>query len=389
MGYKYLIVGSGMQGTACAFDLLRSPGTEEVLLADSSAAGLDAARRRLKSRRLRTVRADASDLRRVRALAKGRDVQVSAVPYYFNLGLAKAAVDAKVHHVDLGGNTDIVLQELALSSKAKAAGVTLIPDAGLGPGMTNTIAVEAMGRLDEVSEVLIRDGGLPQDPAPPMDYLLTFSEHGLINEYVEDATALRGGRRVKVPGLSEVEEISLPGLGRMEAAHASGGLSTMAWTYQGKVRSMDNKLIRYPGHIAVINAMRAMGFFRTAPMDLGGAKVAPRTLSARLFREAFHHPGEKDFVVIRVTARGRKDGRRAEAVYDGMDRYDEKEKMTAMMRTTGFPASITAQMLASGFIAKPGAYPVETAVPPGPFLDEMRRRGLKLRWKVRTLDDSN
>ena len=326
MGYKYLIVGSGMQGTACAFDLLRGPGTEEVLLADSSGAGLDAARRRLKSRRLKTVRADAADLRRVRALAQGRDVLISAVPYYFNLGLAKAAVDAGVHHVDLGGNTDIVLQELALSSKAKAAGVTLIPDVGLGPGMTNTIAVEAMGRLDEVSEVLIRDGGLPQDPAPPMEYLLTFSEHGLINEYVEDATALRWGGRVKVPGLSEVEEMLLPGLGRMEAAHASGGLSTMAWTYAGKVGRMDNKLIRYPGHIAVINAMRAMGFFRTDSLDLGGVKVSPRRLSARLFREAFHHPGEKDFVVIRVTARGRKDGRRVEVVYDGMDRYDRRKR---------------------------------------------------------------
>ncbi|MBI5240716.1 MAG: saccharopine dehydrogenase NADP-binding domain-containing protein [Elusimicrobia bacterium] len=383
---RFMILGAGMQGRACAFDMLKNPATTEVLLADSSPKMLAAAKTYLKSPKVKTAAADAGDTARVKKLAAGRDVLVSAVPYFFNLPLAKAAVAAKVNFVDLGGNTAIVRRELALDSQAKKAGVCVLPDNGLGPGMISTIAVHGMEQLDETDEVLIRDGGLPQDPVPPMNYMLTFSEHGLINEYVENATALRGGLRVEVGGLSEVETIDLPApLGRCEAAHAAGGLSTMAWTYEGKVRFMDNKLIRYPGHIAVINAMRAMGFFDQTPRAFGKHKLSPREMSARLFRETFAKPGGKDLVVIHVTVRGRKDGKRAEVVAFMLDRYDEANRMTAMMRTTGFPVSIVAQMAASRRIP-PGAHTVEAGVPAGEFIQEARRRGFDLSWKLRFLD---
>ncbi|MBI5625062.1 MAG: saccharopine dehydrogenase NADP-binding domain-containing protein [Elusimicrobia bacterium] len=383
---KYLIIGSGMQGRACAYDLLRDPRTQRVLLADVSEKGLSAVKKWLKSPKVRTRRLDASDLAAVKRLAQGHDVTVSCVPYFFNLGLAKAAIEAGTHFIDLGGNTDIVREELALHDRAKKRGVTVIPDNGLGPGMINTIAVAAMEKLDKTDEVLIRDGGLPQHPAPPLNYMLTFSVHGLINEYVEDATALRDFKRVAVPGLSETELIDLPApLGRCEAAHASGGLSTMAWTFAGKVRKMDNKLIRYPGHISFINTMRDLGFFSQDPVEVQGRKLAPRALSALLFERHFDRPGDKDLVVIRVTARGLKDGKKAEAVYDMMDFYDPRTKLTAMMRTTGFPAAIVANMLASKVIAKPGAYPVETGVPAQPFLAEARKRGFKLASRFRFL----
>ena len=383
---KFMILGAGMQGRACAFDMLRNPEVTEILLADSQASTLSRAKAWLKSPKVKTARADAGDPARVSQLARGRDALVSAVPYFFNLPLAKAALAAKTSFIDLGGNTDIVRKELDLHEKAKKAGVCILPDNGLGPGMISTIAVHGMEQLDETDEVLIRDGGLPLQPVAPMNYMLTFSEHGLINEYVENATALRDGKRVEVPGLSEVEVMDLPEpLGRCEAAHAAGGLSTMAWTYEGKVRTMDNKLIRYPGHIAVINAMRAMGFFDQKARAFGDRKLSPREMSARLFRETFDRPGDKDLVVIHVTVRGRKNGKRAEIVYFMRDTYDEEHGMTAMMRTTGFPVSIVAQMAASRLIP-PGAYPVETGVPAQAFLEAARRRGFDLNWKLRFLD---
>ena len=380
---RFMLLGSGMQGRACAYDMLRNPMVEEVLLADSLAKNLDFVKKFLKSKKVKTVRVDASDVNRIKKLAEGYDVLVSAVPYYLNLPLAKAALAAKTHFVDLGGNQEIVRKEIALHSQAVKAGIGIQPDVGLGPGMINNIAAHGIAMMERADEVLIRDGGLPLDPKPPMNYLLTFSEHGLINEYVENATALRDFKRVEVPGLSEVETIDLPApLGRCEAAHAAGGLATMAWTYEGKVRFMDNKLIRYPGHIAVINAMNAMGFFRKDKKRLGDLEIAPRELSAALFREHFERPGDQDLVVIRVTVRGVRDGRKAEVVYDMMDKYDPKTKMTAMMRTTGFPVSIVAQMLAQGRM-KPGAYPVEVGVPPGPFIDEAKKRGFNLSWKLK------
>lgn len=383
---KILVLGSGMQGRACAFDLLKNPALRELTIADASPKSLASAKNFLRSRKPRFVRLDVSNPSLVRILAEGCDVVVSCVPYFFNLALAKAAIAARAHFVDLGGNTDISRKELALHSQAKRAGVTILPDVGLGPGMTTTLAVHGMEQLDSTDEVLIRDGGLPQKPVPPMNYMLTFSEHGLINEYVEAATALRDYRLVKVAGLSEIETIEVPGLGRMEAAHAAGGLSTLAHTYAGKVRTMDCKLIRYPGHCAVINAMNAMGFFSQKKISVGERLLAPRELSATLFRKHFLRPGDEDMVVIHTTVRGMKNGRRARVVYDLIDRYDRRHKMTAMMRTTGFPASIVAQMLAAKVIDKPGAYPVETGIPAGPFISAARKRGFDLTWKLSYLD---
>ncbi len=383
---KFLILGSGMQGRACAFDLLRNPKTESVLLADISEENLADAKALLRSKKVETVRAAASDLGSIKRLAQGRSAMISAVPYSFNLELAKAAVAAKTHFIDLGGNTDIVRKELALHAAAKKAGVSILPDIGLGPGLTTTLAVHGISQLDETHEVLIRDGGLPQKPRPPLNYLLTFSEEGLINEYVENATALRGGKRVELPGLSEIETIDLPPpLGRCEAAHAAGGLSTLAWTYEGKIDRMDCKLIRYPGHCRIVNALREIGFFGEERISVDGCALSPRELSARLLRRYLERPGEKDFVVIHTVVRGVKDGRRAEIIYDMLDRYDDINKMTAMARTTGFPVAIVAQMLANGEIDKPGAYPVETGIPPEPFLRHMRRRGFDISWKLRLL----
>lgn len=388
---KYMVLGAGMQGRACAYDMLRSTGTESITLADADERVLGATReylgRHFDIGRVLAVRVDAADAEAVGELARGHDAFVSAVPYFLNLALAKAAVRVGVHYVDLGGNTDIVRAELALHEQAKAAGVCVLPDNGLGPGMITTLAVHAMNMLDTIDEVLIRDGGLPQRPVPPMNYLLTFSEHGLINEYIADATALRDGQVVKVAGLSEVEVIDLPApLGRCEAAHAAGGLSTLAETYAGRVRFMDNKLIRYPGHCAVINAMTAMGFFSDEPIDVGdGVQVAPRAVAAKLFRKHFERPGDQDLVVIHNTVRGTKDGRKVEIVHHLLDTGDPATQMTAMMRTTGFPASIVAQMAARGVI-KPGAYPVELGVPPEPFIAELRARGFELSWEQHLLD---
>lgn len=382
---RFMIMGSGMQGRGCAFDMLRNPSVREILLVDASDKALERARDFLGDDRVRTARADAADVRRVRTLARHYDVLVSAAPYFFNLRLAKAAIAAKTHFLDLGGNTEIVRKELALNRDARRAGVAVQPDVGLAPGMANTLGAHGISMMDRADEALMRVGGLPQDPVPPMNYTLVFSEHGLINEYVEPAMALRDGRRVFLPGLSEIETIHFPKpLGRCRAAHAYGGLATMAYTYAGKVRHMDYKVIRYPGHFAVINGMNAMGFFDKKEVQVGSAVLTPRAMSARLFRRHFLRPGDKDIVALRVIVRGRKGRRRMEVVYDMIDKHDDRTGLSAMMRTTGFPASIVAQMMVRGLV-RPGAHPIEKGVPPEPFIQEARKRGFKIRQTVRTI----
>lgn len=386
---KFLVVGAGFQGRACAYDLLRNPAVGEVALVDASRESLASASAFLRKdggRRLALKRADAAKPAAIGRLARGYDAVISCVPYFLNEPLARAALSVKAHFVDLGGDTDAVRRELALHERAVKAGVCVLPDNGLGPGMISILAAHAISMLDRADEVLLYDGGLPQRPSPPLNYLLTFSEHGLINEYAGEACALKEGRLVKVPALSELETLELPGFGRLEAGHAAGGLSTLAHSHQGKVRTMFNKFLRYPGHIPAMEALKALGFFRPEPVALRkGVKVSARELSARLFREHFHRPGEEDVVIIHNVVRGVKNGRRAEITHDLVDRYDRETGMTAMMRTTAFPASIVAQMAAAGRI-KPGAWPVETGVPTEPFIAEARLRGFDLRWSFRWLD---
>jgi lysine 6-dehydrogenase len=380
---KYAIAGSGFQGRACAYDLLQHDPACRVALADSSQASLDSAVAWLASDRVTATWVDVTDPDAVAAWVAGSAVLASCVPYFLNLALAEAAIAAGASYIDLGGNTDIVRQILDLHDAAVAAGVTLIPDCGLGPGLINTLATHAIEHLDQVDEIRIFDGGLPQHPQPPMGYALSFSVHGLLNEYVGTATALRDYQRVDVPGLSEVEEIELPPpLGRCQAGHAAGGLSTMAWTFAGKVRSMDNKLIRYPGHIPVINAMNAMGFFATESIEVDGVPVSPRALSGRLMEHHFASTDPRDLVVIHVVARGQRAGKPAEIVYDMIDYYDEEHGISAMMRTTGFSAAIVVQMLGTGVIQKKGAYPVELGVPTEPFLEAARERGFDIKWRI-------
>jgi lysine 6-dehydrogenase len=385
---RYLILGAGFQGRACAFDMLRNPAVGEVALCDASAENLASAKKFLAKAsqgRAKFKRLDAGNPGAVAKAAKGYNTVVSCVPYFLNLPLAKAAIAARANFVDLGGSTEIVRKELALHAQAKKAGVCVLPDNGLGPGMISTLAVHAMSLLDRTDEVMIYDGGLPQNPVAPLNYMLTFSEHGLINEYAGTAVALVDGKLVSRPALSELDVIDLPPFGRVEAGHAAGGLSTLAESYRGKVKTMFNKFVRFPGHIPTMESMRAMGFFDLEPVEVRkGVKLAPRELAVKLFRRHFHRPGDEDVVVIHTIVRGVKDGKPAEVVHDLIDRYDRENKMTAMMRTTAFPASIVAQMAASGLI-KPGAYTVEEGVPPEPFIEEARKRGFNLSWKFRWL----
>ena len=383
-----MILGAGFQGRACAFDMLRNPAVGEVALCDASAASLASARKFLAGAakgRAKFRRLDAGNPAEVARAAKGFDTLVSCVPYFLNLPLAKAAIAARANFVDLGGSTDIVRRELALDAAAKKAGVCVLPDNGLGPGMISTLAVHAMSMLDRTDAVMIYDGGLPRKPVPPLNYMLTFSEYGLVNEYAGTAVALEDGKLVTRPALSGLETLDLPPFGRLEAGHAAGGLSTLAESYRGKVKTMFNKFLRYPGHIPAMDAMRTLGCFDLEPIELsGGVKVVPRELAVKLFRRHFSRPGDEDAVIIHSVVRGMKDGKPAEVVHDLFDRYDRKNKMTAMMRTTAFPASIVAQMAANGLI-KPGAHTVEAGVPPRAFIEEARKRGFALTWKFRRL----
>jgi lysine 6-dehydrogenase len=385
MGYKYAVLGSGRQGTAAAYDLATHGGADSVLLGDFDLSAARSAAERVNSlaggKVARASKVDASKPESVLRFLKGVDVFLSAVPYSFNLSLSRVAVKAKASMVDLGGHTGIVRKQLKLDSPARKAGIAIVPDCGMGPGANITLAVKAIQMLDKADEVRIYDGGLPLRPRPPWNYSLFFSVGGLTNEYTGTATFLRGGKMVEVPALTEQEEIMLPSLGPLEARVTTGGLSTMPWTYEGKLRVLENKTLRYPGHWARMEAFADLGLFSEKPVKIGGSRIVPRDVFHMLFEAQASDPEAQDVAVIHVVARGLKGGKSSLAVVDLIDRYDEKTGFKAMERLTGGHAAIVAAMIARGTI-QTGAHSVESAVPPEECIREARKRGIAVTEKV-------
>lgn len=381
---KAVVLGSGFQGVACVWDLIQSPNVERVLLVDQNPSALNQAKAKISSPKLEIREADITQFNQAVSLMREGSVTVSAVPYFFNEQLTQAAIEAGCHMVDMGGNTDLVFKQMEYSPQAQAAGVTIIPDMGLAPGFANLLAAELIEKFESVENVEIRVGGLPQNPRPPLDYQLFFSVEGLINEYIGPCTILGDGKRTTVKSLTGVEALTFPDpVGPCEAFHTLGGSSTMPWTYEGRVKNLNYKTVRYPGHCEKLVLLEDLGFFETDPIQTrDGQKVSPRQVTAALLNRKLYTDEPRDFVVVRVTVQGTQAGKPVEEIFEILDRYDTQTGFTAMMRTTAFPVSIVAQLLGGGKIPQPGVFPPERVVPVGVVREEMARRGIETRHRA-------
>jgi lysine 6-dehydrogenase len=392
MSYRYAILGSGRQGTAAAFDLAVHGNAASILLADlhGEAAERSAARvNRLAGREVAT--AAALDVRNTDAVvdllrANRIDAFISGVPYFFNLALAQAAVRAGASMADFGGNTDQTRAQLALDAEARAAGITLTPDCGQVPGLGNSLCAYTMSLFDECRDLIMYDGGIPAAPRPPWNYILTFNIEGLTNEYFGPTAFIRDGRLVEMDCFREDEYELIDfgeGIGTLEAFTTAGGTSTMPWTWAGRLRTLQNKTIRWPGHFAQWKAFSDAGLIDLEPVEVDGQMVVPRhLLHAVLGPKINAQPSDKDLVIVRILGRGLKDGAEREVVVDLFDRYDEATGFTAMERTTGWHAAIICAAQAHGLTPR-GGVPVELALPGAAFADELLKRGFDLRvnWK--------
>lgn len=375
---RAVVLGAGLQGSACAYDLLRQPDVEDLILADLRVEPLAPFLEPVRGPRLKTRAIDFRDFRAVRDLLEGATVALSAAPYYLNLDLARAAVSAGVHFSDLGGNTEVVFRQRELDAEARARGIAVVPDVGLAPGMVNILAAGAMRRFDRTEEIRMFVGGLPQEPEPPLYYQVVYSLEGALDYYTTPVWILRDGRRVKVEPLSEVEEIEFPRLGRLEAFHTSGGISTLPWTYEGKVDRMEYKTLRYPGHAAVMRAISDLGLLDPTPVEVAGCRVAPRDVFVAVAGARLTKPEGRDLVALRVEATGWKGNRRVRHLWECLDRYDEPSGISAMARTTGFSLSVVGLLLARRAVTEIGVRTPDEIIPADVTIVELAKRGIRI-----------
>jgi saccharopine dehydrogenase-like NADP-dependent oxidoreductase len=371
---KVIIIGCGKIGSAIAQDLSESMAEAEITVAD---------RRRAAAREVASriggewVALDASNKESIARALEGFDLAVGALPGDYGYGAMESAVEVGVDMVDVSYTPE---NPLTLDERAKRRGVTLIPDCGVAPGLSNMLVGYAASRLDEVKSAHILVGGIPERPVPPLGYTITWSAEGLIDEYVRPVRIVEGGRVVEVPALSGLEEIDFPGLGRLEAFYTDG-LRTLLETFRG-VEKMYEKTLRYPGHVEKVKLLRELGLFDEEPLEVEGIEVSPKLFTARLLEKHLTMLEVGDLLAMMVEVKGLKLGEKKGIRFHLLDRYDRERGVTAMARTTGYTASIVAQMLAKGGIDERGVIPPERlGMKPQLFeeiLSELKARGVEV-----------
>jgi lysine 6-dehydrogenase len=372
-----LLIGAGAMGRAIAWDLRNREPKHRLTVLDRDGEALRRLSEFVGGDDVQTVVGDAEDMELVKRLMSRATAGIGATSYHYAYEHAAMAVQEGAHWVDLGGNNDVVRRQFTLDEKARQAGVAVIPDSGLAPGMVNIIVGDLLQHLDNVDEIHIRVGGLPQNPKPPLFYGLVFSPEGLANEYFEPALVIEDGELRQVPSLTGWERVYVGApLGTLEAFHTSGGSSTMVETLLGRVKTLDYKTLRYPGHLQKIKLLLDLGLFDKEEVEAGGVKVAPRKLLGTLL-ERLGWVAD-DLVVVKVWGEGTRDGKRIRRDYTIIDYADITTGLTAMARTTGFPAAILARMLVEGKITARGVLRQEESVPPELFIAELARRGIKV-----------
>jgi lysine 6-dehydrogenase len=351
---RILVLGYGNIGSVVAADLAKSLPSAEVVIAGRNESRAKEAAAAIKNGTVTGIRLDAQDYRRSVDAAREFDLVVGTLPGDIGYASVKAAIDAKVNMVDVSFMPE---NPLALHGDALRAGVTVNPDCGVAPGISNLLVGHAISQLDQVEKVCIMVGGLPEKPVPPLDYVITWSAEDLIDEYTRKVKIVDKGKIREVEALTGIEPVEFPGIGRLESFYTDG-LRTLIDTVKD-VKTMWEKTLRYPGHAEKIRVLKTLGFFDEHPIEIEDTHLPPRKLTVKLLEKTIRRRKVKDILAMRVEVTGRAEETEKHYVYSLLDCYDPTCGMTAMARTTAYPASIVAQLVAQNVIEEKGVVPLE------------------------------
>lgn len=376
---KIAILGSGLMGKEAARDLVKSEGVEQIVLADVDLSKAETVCKKLQSPKLSEVFLDATQRGELIEFLKGFDVAINALFYTFNEAVAKAAIAAGTHCVDLGGHigqaTDHVLE---LTEIAKRANVTLIPDLGVAPGMVNILAGYGASQLDKTTSIKLYVGGIPVRPDPPLEYNHVFSMEGVFDHYTDPSFIIRNGVKQMIPSLSEVETIHFEKFGPLEAFHTAGGTSTLAYSFP-ELECLEYKTIRYKGHAEKFKLLVDLNLTKkNYEVEVDGHKINPRKVLLKVLDPIVDLKDKDDAVLLRVVVAGEKHGEQAAYEYEMTTYRDQGNQETAMARATANTISVVAQMIASGLIVKRGVYPPEQIVPGKAYIEAMKKRDVHI-----------
>ena len=377
-------MGAGKMGIVLAKDLIESDNRNKVTLVDISSKRLQKAKKIIKSERLILLKKDMEKEKQRQDIFEGQDVALAALLHKHSLLALETAILKGVHFADLVGEKP--LDRLKYDSEAKKKKVTIISGLGVSPGITNICVGRAVHLLDEVEKAMIYVGGNPVHPKSPLNYRIVYAVESLLDFYERKALILKKGKIKEVPPLSGIESIQFPHpFSEMECFYTDG-LSSLVHTMKGKIKGeLAEKTIRHKGHAQGIKILKECGFFSRQPIKLHNTKVIPRELLEVLLDSKMKLGKERDATLLRIVVEGKKSSKPTTHIFEMIDLYDSEKDYTSMGKTTSFPASIAAQMIASGKIAQRGSlFPEEIFQSElyQPLMDALNDRGVVVTHKV-------
>ncbi len=375
---KITVIGAGAIGSAVAGALLDVADVAQVQVCDARVRSLQAIRGQVQQHgRLRSFQVDARSLPELDPIIADSDCVIGCAQPQINPALAALCLEKGIHYCDLGGNDAILEEELALDEQAREKGVWIVPNCGLDPGLVDILCLFGVAQFDAVETVRLRVGDVPLHPEPPFNFRISWSAEKLLDDYTEPVHLIEEGALKDAEPLTNEERIHFPDpFGEMEAFYTGSGLLTLARDLEGKVRTLDHKLVRWPGHASQMRFLLALGFGEDRSIDVR-THLTYRDVLLRRMRQRLGGVYE-DAVLMRVLIHGTKDGQERTLVYEMIDRYDKKQRVTAMQRCTSIPTACVAVLIASGRVPGGGVAPPEDVIPHQEFFDMIAERGLNI-----------
>jgi saccharopine dehydrogenase-like NADP-dependent oxidoreductase len=358
-----------------------------VIAADSDVAVLTRYVKKLSADKIEPIALDAHDHDALGKAMSKVDAVINLLPVFYQATIARLAITNGAHVVD----TSYTSPELySLAEQAAARNLAILPEFGFDPGIDLVLAGQAVKELDEAHEYYSYGTDFPEPEAAktnPLQYKISWSAIGLLLAYKRDGRIVRDGKIVEIPGKemfapSNIHTVKLASWDTQEA-YVNGDVVRFLdkMGIKATVRNAGRFATRWPGHCAFWYTMAQMGFLDDTPLTVGETRVAPREfVRALLEQPQFQYAdNERDVAVIRVDMRGLKNGKKKRLVYEMCDLRDLTTGLMAMNRAVGYTASIGAQMILRGDIAKRGLLSPLTDVPVSLFLQELQARGITVK----------
>ena len=388
---KILVLGGcGVQGRTALYDLASDPDISEIICADIQFDELSKIEDFTDMGKITTAKIDAQNKSDLLDLYRKVDLVIDLLPKEFKSHVNEMALEAKVHVV----NTNYMYKTKDMDKKAKQAGIAIMPECGLDPGIDLVIYADAKSRFESLSVINSYCGGFPEKKActNPLNYKLSWIWRGVLNSTSRDGRIIKGGQIIEIPftrqhDKSFVHEIEFPNLGTLEAIpNGDAVFFTDRMGLTKKIVNTGRYSLRWPGWSAFWRPLKELDFLSKDPVKGIDGKLSPMDfMEKHLGPKLVYQDDEKDLVAMINIFEGKKDNKKMRFTSSMLIERDLETGIMAMSKGVAYTACIVAKMIVKGEIKEKGVLSPINHIPVAPFMERLKKRGIVISEKMEEL----